>query len=102
MSRYCIINGIYCEYANINGRCVNTACRNAGELLSSNRVEIPRVQYVETKLRAEWRFVFADFNDGAGLREYPYCTNCSKPVYPRDAGKYCTFCGAVMKNPLAE
>ena len=97
---YCIINSIYCTRANGNGYCVNTACTNPK--IINNYIEVPHAQYIKIEPRGEWRLEFADFNDGAGLREYPHCTNCFKAVYPRDAGKYCTFCGAVMKNPLAE
>lgn len=44
--------------------------------------------------------VIDDFEDGKGNREYPYCTNCNKGVYRHDAGNWCPFCGASIKNPM--
>lgn len=49
---------------------------------------------------AEWKMVVDDFDDGAGNRELPHCSKCSRGVYKHDAGLYCPFCGALMKNPM--
>ncbi len=49
---------------------------------------------------AEWRMVVDDFDDGVGGRELPRCSRCNKGVYKHDAGLYCPFCGALMKNPM--
>lgn len=49
---------------------------------------------------AEWKMVVDDFDDGLGNRELPHCTNCGRGVYRHDAGSWCTFCGAAMKNPI--
>ena len=51
-------------------------------------------------VRAEWKIVIDDFDDGLGNRELPHCTNCGRGVYRHDAGSWCTFCGAAMKNPM--
>lgn len=51
-------------------------------------------------VRAEWKMVVDDFDDGFGDREYPHCTNCYRGVYRHDAGSWCPFCGAAMKNPM--
>ena len=39
-------------------------------------------------------------NSGLGDRELPHRSNCNKGVYNHDAGLYCPFCGALMKNPM--
>ncbi len=49
---------------------------------------------------AEWKMVIDDFDDGVGNRELPHCSKCSRGVYKHDAGLYCPFCGALMKNPM--
>lgn len=49
---------------------------------------------------AEWKMVLDDFDDGVGIRELPHCTNCGRSVYKHDAGSWCPFCGAAMKNPM--
>lgn len=49
---------------------------------------------------AEWKMVIDDFNDGKGNRKLPHCTHCNRGVYIHDAGNYCPFCGALMKNPI--
>lgn len=49
---------------------------------------------------AEWNIVLDDFDDGIGIRELPHCSKCGRGVYKHDAGLYCTFCGALMKNPM--
>ena len=49
---------------------------------------------------AEWRMVVDDYDDGLGDRELPHCTNCGRGVYRHDAGSWCPFCGAAMKNPM--
>lgn len=48
---------------------------------------------------AEWVMVIDDFDDGVGNRELPHCSNYHRGVYNHDAGKWCTFCGAAMRNP---
>ncbi len=48
---------------------------------------------------AEWTLVLDDFDDGLGNRELPHCSKCGRGVYKHDAGLYCPFCGALMKNP---
>jgi len=58
------------------------------------------ISYKEIIL-AEWDMVMDDFDDGVGTRLLPHCTNCHRGVYKHDAGKWCTFCGALMKNPIA-
>lgn len=55
--------------------------------------------YIED-VRAEWRMVLDDFDDGNGERVYPHCSNCHQGVYRHDAGSWCPFCGAAMKNPM--
>ena len=49
---------------------------------------------------AEWNMVHDDFNGGVGNRELPHCSKCGRGVYKHDAGLYCPFCGALMKNPM--
>ena len=49
---------------------------------------------------AEWKMVVDDFDDGVGNRELPHCSKCGRGVYKHDAGLYCPFCGALMKNPM--
>lgn len=49
---------------------------------------------------AEWKMIIDDFDDGKGSRKLPHCTNCNRGVYIHDAGNYCPFCGALMKNPI--
>ena len=41
-----------------------------------------------------------DFDDGNGSRVYPHCSKCYRGVYKHDAGSWCPFCGAAMKNPM--
>ena len=48
---------------------------------------------------AEWTMTLDDFDDGFGTRELPHCSKCGRGVYRHDAGLYCPFCGALMKNP---
>ena len=60
----------------------------------------PSIDYKEI-INAEWEIVIDDFDDGVGNRPLPHCTNCHRGVYNHDAGKWCTFCGALMKNPIA-
>ena len=52
-------------------------------------------------ITAEWKMVLDDFDDGKGNRELPHCSNCYRGVYKHDAGNYCPFCGAIMKNPIS-
>jgi hypothetical protein len=59
----------------------------------------PGADVVEVK-HAEWDMVVDDFDDGFGNRKYPHCTNCHRGVYRHDAGSWCPFCGAAMKNPM--
>lgn len=49
---------------------------------------------------ADWIMVIDDFEDGNGNREYPHCSMCNRGVYRHDAGMWCPFCGAAMKNPI--
>lgn len=49
---------------------------------------------------SQWVMVMDDFDDDKGEREYPHCSHCGRGVYKHDAGKYCPFCGAAMKNPM--
>lgn len=49
---------------------------------------------------AEWKMLVDDFDDNVGNRELPHCSKCSRGVYKHDAGLYCPFCGALMKNPM--
>ena len=49
---------------------------------------------------AEWNMTLDDFDDGLGNRELPHCSKCGRGVYKHDAGLYCPFCGALMKNPM--
>ena len=49
---------------------------------------------------AEWKMIVDDFDDGVGNRELPHCSKCGRGVYKHDAGLYCPFCGALMKNPM--
>ena len=49
---------------------------------------------------AEWKMILDDFDDGLGNRELPHCSKCKRGVYRHDAGLYCPFCGALMKNPM--
>ena len=49
---------------------------------------------------AEWKIILDDFDDGIGNRELPHCSKCGRGVYKHDAGLYCPFCGALMKNPM--
>ncbi len=49
---------------------------------------------------AEWKMAIDDFDDGVGNRELPHCSKCGRGVYKHDAGLYCPFCGALMKNPI--
>lgn len=49
---------------------------------------------------AEWKMVLDDFDDGVGNRELPHCSKCGRGIYKHDAGLYCPFCGALMKNPM--
>lgn len=49
---------------------------------------------------AEWVMALDDFENGWGKREYPHCSNCHRGVYRHDAGSWCPFCGAAMKNPM--
>ena len=52
-------------------------------------------------ITAEWKMVIDDFDDGKGNRELPHCSKCNRGVYKHDAGSYCPFCGAIMKNPIS-
>lgn len=64
-------------------------------------------QYIDTApsekvkeiIEAEWEMVIDDFDNGLGEKEYPHCSNCHRGVYIHDAGSWCPFCGANMKNP---
>ncbi len=49
---------------------------------------------------AEWVMAIDDFENGWGEREYPHCSNCKRGVYRHDAGSWCPFYGADMKNPM--
>ena len=44
--------------------------------------------------------IIDDFDDDKGEKEYPHCSHCGRGVYKHDAGKYCPFCGAAMKNSI--
>lgn len=64
----------------------------------------PKPNYVPPmlvkKIEAKWVMALDDFENGWGEREYPRCTNCHRGVYKHDAGNWCPFCGASMKNPM--
>lgn len=82
----------------IKGRKLDLDIKTSVELPNNNVtpvVELKQITY------AEWKMVIDDFDDGVGNRELPHCTNCGRGVYNHDAGKWCTFCGAMMKNPIA-
>lgn len=49
---------------------------------------------------AKWVMVIDDYNDGFGNRELPHCSRCGRGVYRHDAGSWCPFCGAAMRNPM--
>lgn len=49
---------------------------------------------------AEWLMVIDDYDDGVGSRKLPHCSRCGRGVYNHDAGMWCPFCGAAMKNPM--
>lgn len=49
---------------------------------------------------AEWVMSLDDYEDGWGEHEYPHCSRCNRGVYRHDAGSWCPFCGAIMKNPM--
>ncbi len=55
---------------------------------------------ISTITLAEWEMVLDDFEDGKGEQEYPHCSMCNRGVYRHDAGSWCPFCGAAMKNPM--
>ena len=59
-----------------------------------------RKEYESLQANAEWVTVVDDFDDGKGNREYPHCSKCGRGVYRHDAGSWCPFCGAAMKNPM--
>ena len=65
-----------------------------GETTEARTVEARTVVY------AEWIMAVDDFEDGNGNREYPHCSKCNRGVYRHDAGSWCPFCGADMKNPM--
>lgn len=73
-----------------------------GVTLQSVIKRMPTIEIVEAKenISAEWVMAIDDFEDGRGHVETPHCTNCSRGVYRHDAGSYCPFCGAVMRNPM--
>lgn len=73
-----------------------------GVTLQSIIRRMPTIEIVESKenVSAEWWMVIDDFDDGKGQREYPHCTNCGRGVYKHDAGSWCPFCGAAMRNPM--
>jgi len=73
-----------------------------GVTLQSVIKRMPTIEIVEAKenISAEWVMVIDDFEDGRGNVETPHCTNCGRGVYRHDAGSYCPFCGAVMRNPM--
>lgn len=48
----------------------------------------------------EWVMAVDDFENGWGEQEYPHCSNCGRGVYRHDAGSWCPFCGAAMRNPM--
>ena len=49
---------------------------------------------------AEWVMIENDFENGWGTRMYPHCSKCGRGVYKHDAGKFCPFCGTLIKNPI--
>lgn len=59
----------------------------------------PIIDAKET-IYAEWEMVLDDFDDGFGNKELPHCSKCHRGVYRHDAGMWCPFCGAAMKNPM--
>lgn len=75
-----------------------------GYSYKSEKTTKPNPNYVPPmsvkKIEAEWEMVLDDFNDGVGNRKLPHCTNCHRGVYRHDAGGWCPFCGAIMKNPM--
>ena len=73
-----------------------------GVTLQSIIKRMPTIEIVEAKenISAEWWMVVDDFDDVKGEKNYPHCTNCSRGVYRHDAGSYCPFCGAAMRNPM--
>lgn len=96
MSNYCVHKGILCQFTTEYGYCSKTACTRNYSTNSQNS----QTYTFNGFTFAEWKMVLDDFEDGNGNREYPHCTNCNRGVYRHDAGKWCTFCGAVMKNPM--
>lgn len=49
---------------------------------------------------AKWIIVMDNFDDGHGNQGYPHCSRCGRGVYRHDAGMWCPFCGASIKNPM--
>ena len=72
-------------------------------LVSSGVVYPNGYEFLELKathLLAEWKMVVDDYDEGWGHQKYPHCSNCKRGVYRHDAGSWCPFCGAAMKNPM--
>lgn len=72
---------------------------DAIEVAIADLSDMPTVNAKEI-IFAEWEMVVDDFDDGFGNRELPHCSNCHRGVYRHDAGSWCPFCGAAMKNPM--
>ena len=79
------------------------------DIVCSNEVLRKQIgQYIDSAptenvkeiIYAEWKMILDDFDDGVGTRELPHCSNCHRGVYKHDAGSWCPFCGAEMKNPM--
>ena len=70
----------------------------AYRVIPANDVNYPILGYITF---AEWKMTLDDFEDGLGNRELPHCTKCGGGTYRHDAGRWCPFCGSIMKNPLS-
>lgn len=93
MSNYCIHKGFLCQLATEFGYCSQTAC-------TRNYPTNSQTYTFNDIVLAEWKMVLDDFDNGYGNREYPHCSKCGRGVYRHDAGSWCPFCGAAMKNPM--
>ena len=86
---------------NVKNFVENFPKEKVGETITIKKVNPNYIPPASVKnVYAEWKMVLDDFDDGAGNRELPHCTNCHKGVYKHDAGSWCPFCGSAMKNPM--
>ena len=83
MSRYCLTNGIWCQFANEFGYCSATACRRTTETAKWNNVHSPNVVYNITtiktnsgRIRAMTDDQLADFFYGSPEEEFGICYYC--------------------------